>query len=109
MRAPRGHPPWGQEHVLLILYKSDVILMNILDVIFMHILYVLIRMHTLDVSLLLLLMLATTVIAPLFSEFQPQSNNAAGSVVGPQTTVLSSTTVHKHKYALWSRQGSRVC
>ena len=73
--------------------------MHILDVILMHILDVLIRMHILDV---LLLLLATTVIAPLFWEFQPQSNNAAGSVVVPKTTVLSLTTVLKHKY------GSRI-
>ena len=71
--------------------------MHILDVILMHILDVLIRMHILDV---LLLLLATTVIAPLFWEFQPQSNNAAGSVVVPKTTVLSLTTILKHKYAL---------
>ena len=71
--------------------------MHILDVILMHILDVLIRMHILDV---LLLLLATTVIAPLFWEFQPQSNNAAGSVVVPKTTVLSLTTVLKHKYVI---------
>ena len=70
--------------------------MHILDGILMHILDVLIRMHILDV---LLLLLATTVIAPLFWEFQPQSNNAAGSVVVPKTTVLSLATVLKHKYA----------
>ena len=69
--------------------------MHILDVILMHILDVLIRMHILDV---LLLLLATTVIAPLFWEFQPQSNNAAGSVVVPKTTLLSLTTLLKHKY-----------
>ena len=53
-------------------------------------------MHILDV---LLLLLATTVIAPLFWEFQPQSNNTAGSVVVPKTTLLSLTTLLKHKYA----------
>ena len=53
-------------------------LMHILNVILMHMLDVLIHMHILDV--LLLLLLATTVIAPLFGEFQPQSNNGAGSV-----------------------------
>ena len=64
----------------------------------MHILDVLIRMHILDV---LLLLLATTVIAPLFWEFQPQSNNAAGSVVVPKTTVVSLTAVLKHKYVIY--------
>ena len=96
MRSPRGQAPWGEENLVFILYILDVILMHILDVILMHILDVLIRMHILDV---LLLLLATTVIAPLFWEFQPQSNNAAGSVVVPKTTVLSLTTVLKHKYA----------
>ena len=57
----------------------------------MHILDVLIRMHILDV--LLLLLLAKTVTAPLFGDFQPQSNNDAGSVVVPKATVLSLTTV----------------
>ena len=79
--------------------------MHILDVILMHILDVLIRMHILDV---LLLLLATTVIAPLFWEFQPQSNNAAGSVVVPKTTLLSLTTLLKHKYELYlTRQQTR--
>ena len=62
----------------------------------MHIFNVIMRMHILDV--LLLLLLPTMVIAPLFWECQPQSNNAAGSVVVPKTTVLSSTRVLKHKY-----------
>ena len=53
-------------------------------------------MHIPDV---LMLLLATTVIAPLFWEVQPQSNNAAGSIVVPKTMVLSLTTVLKHKYA----------
>ena len=70
--------------------------MHILDVILMHRFDVLIRMHVLDG--LLLLLLATTVIAPLFWEFQPQSNNAAGSVVVPKTTLLSLTTLLKHNY-----------
>ena len=43
------------------------------------------RMHILDLLLLL--------IAPLFWEFQPQSNNAASSVAVPETMVLSVTTV----------------
>ena len=42
-----------------------------------------------------MLLLATVVIAPLF---QPQSNNAAGSVVVPKTTVVSLTMVLKHIY-----------
>ena len=70
--------------------------MHILDVILMHISDVLIRIHILDV---LLLLLATTVTAPLFSEFQAQNNNAAGSVFVRKTTVLSVTTVLKYKYA----------
>ena len=61
----------------------------------MHILDVRIRMHILDV---LLLLRATTVIAPLFGEFQPQINNAAGSDAVPKTTALWLTTVLKHKY-----------
>ena len=61
----------------------------------MHILDALICMHVLNV---LLLLLETKENAPLFWEFQPQSNKAAGSVV-PKTTVLSSTAVLKHKYA----------
>ena len=73
----------------------DVIFMHILDGILMHILDVLIRMHILDV---LLLLLATAVIATLFWQFQRRGNNAAGSVVIPKTTVLSLTTVLKHKY-----------
>ena len=48
----------------------------------------------------LLLLLATTVIAPLCWEFEPQSNNAAGNVVVPKITLLSPTTVLKHKYAI---------
>ena len=60
----------------------------------MHILDVLIRMHILDV---LLLLLATTVIALLFWEFQPQSNNAAGSVVVPKTTLLSALLYLKQR------------
>ena len=60
-----------------------------------HIIYVLIRMRILDV---LLLLLATTVIAPLSWEFQPRSNKAAGGVVVPDATVLSLTTVLEHKY-----------
>ena len=75
----------------------DVILMHILDIILMRILYVIIRMHILDV---LLLLLAATVIAPLFFEFQPQSNNAAGSAVVHKTTALSLTTLLKHKYEI---------
>ena len=69
--------------------------MHELDVISMHILDVLIRIHILDVSLL---PLATTVIALLLSEFHPQSNNAADSVVVPKTMVLSLTMVLKHKH-----------
>ena len=72
--------------------------MQILNVILMHF-DVLVRTHMLDV--LLLLLLATTVTAPLFWKFQPQSNNAAGSVVAPKTMVPSLTTVLKHKYAQW--------
>ena len=34
-----------------------------------------------------------------FREFQPQSNNAAGSFVVPKTAVLSLTMVLKSKYA----------
>ena len=63
----------------------------------MHILDVFIRIHILNV---LLLLMATAVTASLFGEFQLQSNNAAGSVVVPETMVLSLTTVLKHKYAL---------
>ena len=85
----------------------DEILMHILHVILIHILDVLIPMHILDVLLLLLLLLllwllllllATTLIAPLLWDSQPQSNNAAGSVVVPETTVLSLTMVLRHKY-----------
>ena len=71
--------------------------MHVLDVILMHISDVLIRMHILDV--LLLLLLATTVIAPLFCGVQPQSNN----VVVPKTMVLSLTMVVKHKYVKFER------
>ena len=65
MFLPLGTCPLGKRrnHVF-IPYVLDVILMHILDVVFMHILIVLIRMHMLDVVLLLLL--ATTVIEPLF-------------------------------------------
>ena len=73
----------------------DVIRMHTLDVILMHILHVLIHMHILHV---LLLLLATTLIAPLFLEFQPRSIKAAGSVVVRKTTVLSVAMVLKHKY-----------
>ena len=59
--------------------------MHILDPIFMCIVDVLIRMHILDV---LLLLLATLVIAPLSWEFQPQVNDAAGSVVVPKKTTF---------------------
>ena len=96
LRSPRGQAPWGEETVVSILYILGVLLIRILDVILMHILDVLIRMHVLDV--LLLLLLATMVSAPLFCELQSQSNNAAGSVVVPKTTVLSLTTVLKHQY-----------
>ena len=78
-----------------ILSILDVVLMHILDVILMHILDVRIRMHILDV---LLLVLATMVTALLIGECQPQSNDAAGSVVAPKATKLSSTTVLKRKY-----------
>ena len=88
---------WGEENCESILYILDVMFMRILHVILMHTLHVLIRMHILDV--LLLLLLATIVIAPLLWKFQPHSNNAAGTVVVPKTTVLSLTTVLKHKYA----------
>ena len=70
--------------------------MHMLHEILVHVLDVLIRMHMLDV---LLLLLATAVTAPLFLEFQPQSNNAAGSVAVSKTTVLSLPTVLKHKCA----------
>ena len=56
------------------------------------------RTLILDVLLLLLLLLAATVNAPLVWELQPQSNNAASSVVVPKTTLLSLTTVLQHKY-----------
>ena len=96
--SSQGACPLGErKNQVFILYILDVILMHILDGILMHILDVLIRMHILDV---LLLLLATTVIAPLFWEFQPQSNNAAGSVVVPKTTLLSLTTLLKHQYDL---------
>ena len=55
-------------------------------------------MHISDVVLLLL---ATAVIAQLFWEFQPQSDNAAGSVVLPETTALSLTMVLMHKYVMY--------
>ena len=73
----QGRTPWGEENLVLIFYILDVLLMHTLDVILLHILDVLIRMHILNV---LLLLLVTTVIAPLFWEFQPESNNAASSV-----------------------------
>ena len=50
-----------------------------------------ILMHALDVL--------PTVIALLFWTFQPQSNNAADSVVAPKTTMLFLTMMLKHKYA----------
>ena len=93
LRSPRGQAPWGEEHLVLISYISGVKLMHILDVILMHILDVRIRMQ---ISNVLLLLLATTVLAPLFWGFQPQSNNVFGSVVVPKTTVVSLTTVLKH-------------
>ena len=96
-----GAGPLGdRKNNLFISYILDVILMHILNVILMHILDVRIRIHILDV---LLLVLATMAVASLFGEFQPQSNNSAGSVFVPKTTVLSVTTVLKHKYALSSQ------
>ena len=92
---PQGASPLWKGKFVSILNIPNVILMHILDVILMHILDVLIRMHILNV---LLLLPATKVIALLFWEFQPQSNNAAGSVVVSKTTALSLTTVLKHKY-----------
>ena len=89
--------PLGERRLCIyILFTSNVILRHKLDVILMYnILDVLLPMHVLD---FLPLLLATTVIAPMFGEFQPQSNNAAGSVVS-KTLVLSLTMVLKHKYA----------
>ena len=78
------------------MYILDVILMHILIVILMHTLDVFIRMNILDV---LPLLCTTTVIAALFWEFQPQSKNAAGSVVVPKTTVLSLTTLLEKGWA----------
>ena len=72
--SPQGACPLGErKNHVFILYILDVILMHILDVILMHILDVLIRMHILDV---LLLLLATTVIAPLFWELHRCNNGA---------------------------------
>ena len=78
MRSPKGAAPWGEENVVLILNILDVILMHIFDVILMHILDVLIRMHVLDV---LLLLLATTVIAPLLWALH-RCNTGAGHEYG---------------------------
>ena len=50
----QGASPWGEDNVVFILYILDAILMHILDGILMHVLHVLIRMHILDVLLLLL-------------------------------------------------------
>ena len=70
----QGASPLGEgKCYIYFVYILDVILMHILDVILMHILYVLIRMHILDV---LLLLLATTVIAPLFWELHRCNNGA---------------------------------
>ena len=92
IRAQGGHkgPALSFIQLYLFVYILDVILMHILHGISMHVLDVLICMHILDV---LLLLLATMVIAPLFGEFQPQSNNVAGSVAVPETSVLSPTRV----------------
>ena len=54
-----------------------------------------IYIYILDV---LLLLQAATLIAPLFWEFQPQSNAAAGTVPVSKTTRLSLTSVLQHKY-----------
>ena len=82
-------------------------LFYILHVILMHILYIRSNIdayitcaHThAHIVCLVLFLPATTVVAALFREFQPESNNAAGSVVVPKTTVLSLTTLFEHKYA----------
>ena len=100
MRSPRGQAPWGKENVVFVWHMSGVILMHILDVILTHTLDVLIRTRILHV---LLLLLAGMVIAPLFWGVQPQSNNAAGSVVVPNTAVMSLTTVLKDKYGQSNR------
>ena len=63
---PRGACPLGErKNHVYILYLLDVILMNIFNVILMHIFDVRMRMHILNV---LLLLLATTVIALLLWE-----------------------------------------
>ena len=66
--------PLGARTLICILYVFHGILVQTLSIILIHKLEILIRMHILDV---LLLLMATTVIAPLFGEFQQQSNNAA--------------------------------
>ena len=63
----QGASPLGDENIGFILYMLDAVLMHILDVILMHGLHVIIRVHVLDV-LLLLLLLATVVMVPLFWE-----------------------------------------
>ena len=70
---PGGNPLGGAEHVVFMLYILHVVLMHVLNVILMHILDVLIRMRIVDV---LLLLLATTLIAPLLWELHYCNNGA---------------------------------
>ena len=81
--SPQGACPLGerQNHVFILyiyIYISDVILMHISDGLLMHISDVLIRMHILDI--LLLLLLATTVIALLFWELHRCNNGRQAQV-----------------------------
>ena len=71
---PRGLAPWASASIMyLFLYILDLILMHIFDVRLMHTLGFLIRMHILDV----LLLLATTVITTLFWELHHCNNGAS--------------------------------
>ena len=81
LRSPRGQAPWaeGKCCIYSVYIRCDTHA-YILDLIFMHILNVVV------------LLLAIRVIALLFWEFQPQRSNAAGNVVVPKTSVLSLTT-----------------
>ena len=74
---PGGLPLGERKNHVFVLDILDVVLVHIVNVMLMHILDVLIRMHILHV---LLLLLATTVIASLLWELQRRNNGAQAQV-----------------------------
>ena len=74
----QGASSLGVGNLVFILYISSVILVHILHVILMHILNVLTRIQILDV---LLLLLATTVIAPLFGTFSHRATTLLAALL----------------------------